>query len=77
MKVPAWPMPIHQTVFAMAKPHATGMLTPQMPGPSQNRYAIAPRYTSKPMKVPMNASSQGQRIGRVSTESAMRSLMLP
>ena len=33
MSVPAWPMPIHQTKLAMAKPHATGMLMPQMPTP--------------------------------------------
>ena len=37
MKVPAWPMPIHHTVLAMAKPHATGMSTPQMPTPRMNR----------------------------------------
>ena len=37
MKVPAWPMPIHQTKLAMAKPQATGMLTPQMPMPRRNR----------------------------------------
>ncbi len=24
MNVPAWPMPIHQTVLAIAKPQATG-----------------------------------------------------
>ena len=33
MNVPAWPMPIHHTKLTMAKPHATGMLTPQMPTP--------------------------------------------
>ena len=37
MKVPAWPMPIHQTKLAMAKPQATGMLMPQMPTPLTNR----------------------------------------
>ena len=33
MNVPAWPMPIHQTKLAIAKPQATGMLMPQMPTP--------------------------------------------
>ena len=33
MNVPAWPIPIHQTKFMIAKPHATGILTPQMPTP--------------------------------------------
>ena len=37
MKVPAWPMPIHHTKLAMAKPQATGMLTPQMPTPFINK----------------------------------------
>ena len=33
ISVPAWPMPIHQTKLTIAKPQATGMLTPQMPTP--------------------------------------------
>ncbi len=33
MNVPAWPIPIHQTKFVIAKPHATGILMPQMPTP--------------------------------------------
>jgi hypothetical protein len=37
MKVPACPMPIHQTQLAIAKPHATGMLMPQIPTPVVNR----------------------------------------
>ena len=34
MKVPAWPMPIHQTKLMMAKAQATGMLMPQTPMPT-------------------------------------------
>ena len=41
MKVPACPMPIHQTKFVIAKPHATGMLIPQMPTPFKSSHAIA------------------------------------
>jgi hypothetical protein len=33
MRVPAWPIPIHQTKQVMAKPQATGMSMPQMPTP--------------------------------------------
>jgi hypothetical protein len=33
MKVPAWPIPIHQTKFVIAKAHATGMSLPQTPMP--------------------------------------------
>jgi hypothetical protein len=33
MKVPAWPMPIHQTKLMIAKAHATGILLPQRPIP--------------------------------------------
>ena len=41
IRVPAWPMPIHQTKFTIAKPHATGMLIPQMPTPFRKRHVIA------------------------------------
>ena len=33
IKVPACPIPIHQTKLVMAKPQATGMSIPQMPTP--------------------------------------------
>jgi hypothetical protein len=33
MKVPAWPIPIHQTKSVMANAHATGMLFPHVPIP--------------------------------------------
>src|SRR6185437_6445275 len=33
-------MPIHQTKFRMATPHATGMLTPQRPIPTNMRFVI-------------------------------------
>ncbi len=33
IKVPAWPMPIHQTKLIMAQPHITGCCNPQMPTP--------------------------------------------
>ena len=36
ISVPAWPIPIHQTKLMIAKPHAPGMVTPQMPTPLSN-----------------------------------------
>src|SRR6185436_4141538 len=36
IRVPAWPMPIHQTKLMMSKPQPTGQLIPQMPTPFQN-----------------------------------------
>jgi hypothetical protein len=42
MKVPAWPMPIHQTKLAIAKPQATGMSMPQMPTPLTSSQLTAP-----------------------------------
>jgi hypothetical protein len=33
IRVPAWPMPIHQTKWTMSKPQATGWLMPQVPRP--------------------------------------------
>ena len=37
IRVPAWPMPIHQTKFTIAKPQPIGMLMPQMPTPFTSR----------------------------------------
>jgi hypothetical protein len=37
IRVPAWPMPIHQTKLMIAKPQPTGTLTPQIPVPSITR----------------------------------------
>src|SRR5205823_13048833 len=37
ISVPAWPMPIHQTKFTIAKPQPIGMLMPQMPTPFTSR----------------------------------------
>src|SRR5436190_13304324 len=45
ISVPAWPIPIHQTKFTIAKPHPTGMLMPQMPTPFTSRYATDKRRT--------------------------------
>src|SRR5579864_4744753 len=41
IRVPACPMPIHQTKLMIAKPQAFGMLMPQMPTPFQNSQPTA------------------------------------
>ena len=41
ISVPAWPIPIHHTKLMMAKPQATGMVTPQMPTPFRNSQVSA------------------------------------
>src|SRR5207245_11103576 len=41
INVPAWPIPIHQTKFTMAKPQPIGMLIPQMPTPLVKSHPMA------------------------------------
>ena len=48
MKVPACPIPIHHTKFTIANPHATGILTPQMPIPRISSQAMANSRQSGP-----------------------------
>src|SRR5580698_7625273 len=38
ISVPAWPIPIHHTKLMMAKPHAPGMVMPQIPTPFRNSH---------------------------------------
>jgi len=37
ISVPAWPMPIQKTRFAMSKPQPIGLLRPQTPTPVETR----------------------------------------
>ena len=37
IKVPAWPMPIHQTKFIIGKAQPTGMFVPKTPMPVVTR----------------------------------------
>src|SRR6185437_3621930 len=60
ISVPAWPIPIHQTKLMIAKPHAPGMVTPQMPTPLRNsqvsatmRKVAMPPATARPPNQPM------------------------
>src|SRR5688500_4617941 len=52
MRVPAWPIPIHQTKLMMSKAHATGMLLPQMPMPRRSSHeseVVRPIRSVKPI----------------------------
>ena len=63
MKVPACPMPIHQTKLTIAKPHATGTLTPQMPMPRANSQAIEVSRSSTSAKATRNPVHQKRGYG--------------
>jgi len=57
IRVPAWPMPIHQTKLMMSKAHPTGTLLPQMPIPVKTRFVIVSIriiVIEKAMAKPMN-----------------------
>ena len=41
IRVPAWPIPTHQTKLTIANPHITGRLIPQIPTPLSSRLATA------------------------------------
>src|SRR5512143_82068 len=60
ISVPAWPMPIHQTKLMIAKPHAIGTFTPQMPTPrnrSQASESSSTFMTVNAMPKPTNQPS--------------------
>ena len=69
MNVPAWPMPIHQTKFTIANPHATGILTPQIPTPFSNSQPMAKFISRSKAKAMANPPSQPLVTGRLSTIS--------
>src|SRR5258708_20675748 len=67
IKVPGWPIPIHQTKLAMAKPQPMGTLMPQIPTPlmiSQARETV--RIITRP-NVRVNPTTQPRDVGRVRT----------
>ncbi len=55
ISVPAWPMPIHQTKFTIAKPQPTGMLIPQIPTPTIRSLTIVSRRSWRAMNEMPNA----------------------
>src|SRR5690349_8147472 len=65
IRVPAWPIPIHQTKFVIANPHATGTFTPQMPTPFQRRYDTATRNSPKSIRAAAIEAYHKSGVGRV------------
>src|SRR5580698_8846775 len=60
ISVPAWPIPIHHTKLMMAKPHAPGIVTPQIPTPFKNNQVhpiTTPVATPPAMMRPKNHPS--------------------
>ncbi len=75
MSVPAWPIPIHQTKFTIAKPHATGIVTPHVPVPSAKRYVTdIPKMHRKKQPTP-KASHHAGGCGRSMTTDPTASEM--
>ena len=74
IRVPACPIPIHQTKFVMANPHATGMLIPQMPTPFPARYVTATLKTRKSVTPIENMIHQKTGVLRESTMEPICSL---
>src|ERR1700691_1572314 len=77
MSVPAWPMPIHQTKLTIAKPHPTGMFTPQMPTPFTSRYAIETISRLASANARRNPTHQLIGVLRVRTIEAILSVTEP
>ena len=67
ISVPAWPMPIHQTKFTIAKPHATGMLIPQIPTPRTKSQETAVNKTIVPTNPASAVATQAFGVWRVRT----------
>ena len=77
ISVPAWPIPIHHTKFVMAKPHITGVRSPQIPTPLANSSPTASKSVSSstmPTPKPMN---QNIGVRLVSTTVAIWSVTVP
>ena len=77
ISVPAWPIPIHQTKFVMAKPQPTGIMMPQMPTPLANSRTTHHRNSSNRAKPAAKHAIQKAGVRRVSTTEAIWSVTVP
>jgi hypothetical protein len=77
IKVPAWPIPIHQTKFMIAKPHPTDLLTPHSPMPNHSvltvKNAPATSKTTETQK-PQYHNAEGLRTNNVAYSKDMSGL---
>src|SRR6266436_4978368 len=67
IKVPAWPIPIHQTKLTIAKPQPTGILMPQIPTPLVINQARATVRIITKLNEMANPATQPRDVGRVRT----------
>src|SRR2546422_10246559 len=67
IRVPACPIPIHQTKLTMAKPQPTGIVTPQMPVPRTNKYPMAYSIIMVSRNITPNPTNHPVEVGPVST----------
>ena len=71
MKVPACPIPIHQTKFVIANPYPIGMFIPQMPTPFMSSQPIAKLSNIRRRNAIANPLSQPRDVFRVRTTSVI------
>src|SRR6266852_5433139 len=67
IKVPAWPIPIHQTKLTIARPQPMGMLLPQIPTPLMMSQASATVRIITKLNEIANPATQQRDVGRVRT----------
>ena len=75
ISVPACPMPIHHTKLMIAKPHATGCVTAQMPVPFRNSQVTATSSMVAPAPATPNRASHPSGVVGVSTIPAIFSVI--
>ena len=76
MNVPACAIPIHQTKFTIANPHATGILIPQIPTPRTSSHETAKRRIINKTNAMVNPIHHGRGCRSCSTIEPMVSLTL-
>src|SRR5260370_563496 len=74
IRVPAWPIPIHQTKLTMAKPQPTGILMPQIPTPLMISQARETVSTITIVKARAKPATQPREVGRVRTMALILSV---
>src|SRR5215831_16739064 len=67
IRVPAWPIPIHQTKLMIAKPQATGCVMAQMPTPLRKSQVTATSSIVEPAPAMPKNASQPSGVCGVST----------
>src|SRR5688572_14360490 len=77
MRVPAWPMPIHQTRLMMSKPQPTGTLMPHTPTPLKSRVAIVKSSSCSSAKATPKPTNQPSGVRRLSARLAILSVTVP